>query len=82
MSEKEIDLKLLKAAVNNILDHLIEDLSLEKVAINEEKDFYWDLCDPELYEVSTRPGELLLGRISDDFDFVKLVRRGQSFDAS
>lgn len=36
----EIDVKVLKRAVDAVLDHLMEDLSLYKVKIEEKEDFY------------------------------------------
>ncbi len=41
MGYAEIDLKHLKMAVNAILDHLVEELGVGKVAIEEREDFYW-----------------------------------------
>jgi hypothetical protein len=38
MSKREINVKVLKSAVNAILDHLVEDLGIENVAIEDEKD--------------------------------------------
>ena len=82
MAKSEINLKVLKQAVNSVMDHLIEDLNLETVAIEDGKDFYWDCPAPEMYNSSTKPGELDVGRLSDDVDFVKLIQRGQSGDVS
>jgi hypothetical protein len=42
MENGEIDIRNLKNAVNDILDHIIEDLSLLKVTIDPAEDFYWD----------------------------------------
>jgi len=82
MSKREIDLKMLKSAVNAVLDHLVEDLGIETVAIEGEKHSYWDCPYPEMHDVSTQPSDLTVGQLSDDFDFVKLIRRGQSADIS
>jgi hypothetical protein len=82
MSKHEIDLKVLKSAVNAVLDHLLEDLEIENVAIESGKDFYWDCPYPEMHDVSMQPSDLTVGQLSDDFDFVKLIRRGQSADIS
>ena len=82
MSKREINLKVLKSAVNAVLDHLVEDLGIETVAIEDEKDSYWDCPYPEMLNVSMQPHDLTVGQLSDDFDFVKLVRRGQSADVS
>jgi hypothetical protein len=82
MDNVEIDLNSLKAAVNAVLDHLIEDLSLEKVAIEELEDFYWTCPPRERYDTSKKPSEWWTGRLSDDVSFIRLVQRGQSADIS
>ena len=80
MSQAEIDLITLKAAVNSVLDHLIEDLGLKSIPL--EHDNYWDCPAPELYDVSTTPADLTIGSLFDDMQFTRSVRRGQSGDAS
>jgi len=82
MDYAEIDVKALKAAVNAVLDHLIEDLGIEKVAIDAAEDFYWDLSPSERYDTSKKPSEWLAGRLSDNVDFAKMIRRGQYADVS
>lgn len=49
----EIDVKGLKTAVNAILDHLIDDLGIEKLKI--EQDYYWNCPAAELYDVTKTP---------------------------
>jgi hypothetical protein len=82
MADAEIDLRLLKVAVNAVLDHLIEELSLEKVTIEEREDFYWSCPPRERYDTSKNPQSGVPGRLSDDADFVKLIREGQGGDIS
>ena len=82
MSKREINLKVLKSAVDAVLDHLMEDLGIENVAIEDKKDSYWDCPYPEMHDVSMQPGDLTVGQLSDDFNFVRLVRRGHSADVS
>jgi hypothetical protein len=82
MSKREINLKVLQSAVNAVLDHLLEDLGIENVTIEDEKDSYWDCPYSELHDVSMQPSDLTVGQLSDDFDSAKLVRRGQSADIS
>jgi hypothetical protein len=77
-----IDLRLLKTAVNDVLDHVIEDLGTEQVRIEEADDFYWECAAAQRYDRSKKPSELNVGRLSDDVDFVALVRRGQSADVA
>ena len=80
MGHPEIDVKRLKIAVNAVLDHLIEDLNLEKVAIDEREDFYWSCPPRQRYDTTKNPSEWWTGRLSDDVHFMDLIQRGQSGD--
>jgi hypothetical protein len=82
MASNEIELKRIKTAVNAVLDHLIEDLGIEKIAIDDADDFYWECPAPEMYDSSRKPVELDAGRLSDDVDFVNLIQRGQCGDVA
>jgi hypothetical protein len=82
MSNSEIDPRVLKNAVNAVLDHLLEDVGLEKVTIDDSEDFYWNCESPEVYDSSKKPAKLGVGRLSDDLDFTKLIRRGENGDVS
>jgi hypothetical protein len=82
MGHLEIDVKRLKMAVDAVLDHLIEDLNLEKVAIEEREDFYWSCPPRQRYDTTKKPSEWWTGRLSDDVHFVDLIQRGQSGDIS
>jgi hypothetical protein len=82
MGYAEIDLKHLKRAVNTVFDHLIEDLQVERVAIEEREDFYWSCSPSERYDSSKKPSEWWAGQLSDDLDFTKLIQRGQNGDIS
>jgi hypothetical protein len=74
--------RVLKNAVNAVLDHLIEDLGYEKIEIEKSSDFYWHCPASEIHDMSKKPVGLDVGRLADDVDFVKLIERGQSGDAS
>jgi hypothetical protein len=82
MGYPEIDVKRLKIAVNAVLDHLLEDLKLEKVAIDEREDFYWSCPPRQRYDTTKKPSEWWTGRLSDDVHFMDLIQRGQSGDIS
>jgi hypothetical protein len=82
MGLAEIGVRQLKIAVNAILDHLIEDLHLEKIKIDETQDLYWDCPYSQLHDMSKKPIELDVGRLSDDVEFVKIVSRGERGDVS
>ena len=78
----EVDVTVLKDAVNAILDHLIEDLGLKKISIDQDSNHYWHCSQSELNDMSAKPSGLDVGSLKDDVDFVKLIRRGQSGDVS
>ena|SRR5579863_2206309 len=82
MAKPEIDLNHLKTVVNAILDHLLEDLNIQKVAIEDDGDLYWTIPPSEEHDTSKKPSQWWTGRLSDDLDFIGLVRRGQSADIS
>ena len=74
----EVEVSVLRRAINAILDHMTEDLGVQKVTI--EQDYYWHVPESELYDPRKAPQGLDLGRLPDDADFVKLIRRGDSGD--
>lgn len=82
MASAEIDLKSLKKAIDAILDHLMDDLKMQSVAIDDSRNSYWHCPYSELYDLSKKPIGLDIGNLSDDADFVRLVERGQSGDVS
>jgi hypothetical protein len=74
MGTQEIDLKQLKVAVNLILDHLIDELEIESLAIPEDEDFYWSCPPKERYDTSKKPREWWAGRLTDDVGFTALLQ--------
>ena len=82
MAETEIDLAALRKAVNAVLDHLVQDLGLEKVPIDDAQDLYWECSGAEKYDTLKKPVVEEAGRLSDDMEFVRLIERGQSADVS
>jgi hypothetical protein len=82
MGNREIDVAALKAAVNAVLDHLIEDLGARTVRIDDDEDLYWRPRISELSDMSKEPTNSAIGRLSDDVDFVRLMRRGQGGDVA
>jgi hypothetical protein len=66
----EIDLKSLQKATDMILDHVIKDLGIEKLQIEDNGDFYWDVPTDRLHAVKQAQPQLDVGRLSDDWDFV------------
>ena len=78
----EIDVKFLKEAVNLLLDHVINDLGLEKIVIERSSDYYWHCPASEIHDMSKRPIGLDVGSLTDDIDFVNLISRGRSGDTA
>ena len=74
----EIEIAVLKRAINAVLDHIVEDLGIQKVTL--EQDYYWHIPEAELYDPQKSPAACDLGRLPDDADFVKLIRRGEGGD--
>jgi hypothetical protein len=75
MDKAEINLRDLKRAVDMILDHVIEDLGVQKVMIEDNEDFFWDSPPSEMYDASKQPREWWTGRLSDDLDFIQKMLR-------
>jgi hypothetical protein len=81
--KSEIDLRVLKNAVNAVLDHLIEDVGLASVPIEDSEDFYWELEFAKAHDVSTKPLEIeMVGRLTDDAEFMASVSKGFGADSS
>lgn len=68
--ENEIDLRALKQVTNAILDHIINDLGIEKFAIKGDQDFYWEVPSDQLHTVKKEQPQLDMGRLSDDWEFL------------
>lgn len=80
MPTAEIDVRSLKAAVEAILDHVLDDLKMEKVPI--EENLYWTCSAPEKYVTGPQPTSLEVGSLVDDLKFASSIRRGQAGDIS
>ena len=78
MDKTEINLRDLKRAVDAILDHVIEDLGVQNVTIEDQEDFFWDSPPSEMYDASKQPREWWTGRLSDDLDFIQQMLRSDS----
>jgi hypothetical protein len=76
--DREIDIRQLREIINHILDHVIDDLRIEKLAIDEKQDFYWDISDRHVYCVEKRPSELDVGRLTDDWEFLCPLSKDRS----
>jgi hypothetical protein len=82
MGHSKIDVRVLKNAVNVILDHLIGDLGIADIEIDEGRDYYWHCPASEVHDMSKKPLGLDVGSLGDDVDFVSMIKRGESGDVS
>jgi hypothetical protein len=82
MECNEIDLERLRKAVNDIINHLVEDLGMKAVQIEDREDFYWTYSAPEAYDSTRKPLEPEVGRLSDDLGSTHLIQRGANGDVS
>jgi hypothetical protein len=71
----EIDLAKLRDVLTASLDHIIALRGTTKVPIDGVRDFYWDIAENALSDMSTHPAADV-GRLSDDADFVALAAAG------
>lgn len=67
----KINLRDVKTITNRLLDHLIETRGLEQVEV--EKSFYWSVPAEDRYEVEKDPGQLDVGDVRDDWEFVSTL---------
>ncbi len=68
----EINLEKLRNIVNLIFDHISSDAGVDKVLL--DKDFYWDIDDEKLYDMSSQPDSLDVGQLYDDWGFLKNIK--------
>lgn len=76
---RTIDISTVKATVNLLLDHIMES-GLEKLPLNEQ--LYWKVLDNEKYVMNKTPGDLGVGDLFADLDFIEdVVSDGQQLTA-
>jgi hypothetical protein len=71
--ENNVDIKALKQITDAIFDHIINDLDVKSVSIEATKDFYWEPPMDKLYSVKENQPQLDIGRLSDDWQFLKPI---------
>ena len=75
MKNDEIDILLLKKAVNSLLDHIVNDLGRTFVRIEEDQDLYWEIPSSERPGTKDLAPQADVGRLSDDLDFIRTMVR-------
>ena len=74
----EIDVHALRKITDAILNHVIQDLGIEKITITEDRDFYWEVPQGRVHAVRQDQPQLDVGRLSDDWEFVEnLIKEGE-----
>lgn len=71
--ERVVNLAELKVAAVALIDNLIQLHGKDTIAINPDADFYWEVPLEALYEVKGTQPQLDVGRVSDDWEFVRPV---------
>jgi hypothetical protein len=69
----DINLLELRKVTNAILDHIIEDLEINKLPLKDTADFYWEVPSERLYTVHEEQPQLDVGRLSDDLEFLSII---------
>ena len=67
-----IELEKLREITNLLFDHMRDDLKLNEVELCE--DFYWDIDLKKLYDLNNKPGELDVGQLYDDLEFLYKIK--------
>ena len=67
----EIDLLMLKKAVNRLFDHLILTLEINKIEMTHE--FYWKLGDKQKFDMMKKPEVSFVGNLTDDWEFAQNI---------
>jgi hypothetical protein len=68
-----VDIEDLKKITNIILDRMITKLKLRQIPMEENQDFYWNVPSDVLFKVREAQPELDIGRLSDDWEFLKNI---------
>lgn len=70
---KKVDLQNLKKIVDAILDRMINKLKVNEVTIEKEQDLYWDVPSEGLFLVIEDQPKLVIGSLSDDWEFLQCI---------
>ena len=68
-----LELRDLKRVIDAIFDHMLDELKIERVAIDTGVDLYWEVPSAALYDVKANLPELSIGRLSDDWEFLRRI---------
>lgn len=69
----KLEVREIKQVIDAVFDHILDDLKIETLTINGEVDFYWEVPNDTLFDAKNDPPELSIGRLSDDWDFLRRI---------
>jgi len=78
--DRKIVILRLRKIIDDILDHLVEDLDLKSVEIDASQAMYWEPDYKLEFDSSGPPQADLVGDLIDDWEFLRRVERGNSAD--
>ncbi len=67
----KIEIEELRKITNWIFDHIRDDVNIKE--INLDEDFYWDIDDDKLYDMQSKPIEIDVGQLYDDWEFLSKI---------
>jgi hypothetical protein len=73
----ELDIRQLKTAIDAIFEHIVSDLEIERLPVEDDADYYWEVPWDKLYAVKESSPDLDVGRLADDLEFLKSVSRNK-----
>jgi len=74
----EVKLTELRAVAMALMDSLIKEAPEGSVKIDDKADFYWEVPSDALYSVTKNQPQLDVGRLSDDWEFIRSIAESPS----
>ena|SRR5580698_3860451 len=71
----ELNIRDLKKSIDVIFNHIIDDMKVDKLPIKDNQDFYWEVPSNKLYEVKDAQPQLDIGRLGDDWQFLRSISK-------
>jgi hypothetical protein len=72
--DSEIDLRELKQKIDTLLDGIITQLKVDRITVDPESDYYWDLHDEQMFDTNRELPEIVTGRLTDDLHFLRTMQ--------
>jgi len=64
----EIDIRTLKSVIDRLFTHIVDFHGMDRIEIQREN--YWNIPYPDVYEGKRDPGALDVGSFCDDWEFL------------